>query len=163
MPKTGKRVGEKLNTMKKNEFTKKFPYLLSFAIATIFCACTILEPTVASYDQYAYAQTTSLKIDALNLMDSAIYSYQSELKNIVAVETNVQKLYEYDKNRPKNAITTKQWKILTDSTGPLGGFFAYWKNKKVLKTGYINDAKSLVDSSFSQIARLEAQKTKPTN
>ena len=150
--------------MNKNKVTKKLPYLLSFVLAVVFCACNILGPTIASYDQYAYTQTTSLKVDALNLMDSAVYSYQSEIKNVATVKLNIQKLYEYDKNRAKNSITMKQWQILMDTNGHLlGGFLVRWRNSGKLKKAFIDDAKAIVDSSFSQIAKLESRKVQTAN
>jgi hypothetical protein len=149
--------------MKKNKF-KKLPYLLSFVAVAIFWGCNILGPTIASYDQYAYTQTTSLKVDALNLMDSAVYDYQSEVKNVATVKLNIQKLYEYDKNRGKNGITVKQWQILMDTNGHLfGGFLIRWRNSGKLKKPFIDNVKALVDSSFSQIAKLESRKIQNAN
>jgi hypothetical protein len=33
------------------------------------------RPLIATYDQYAYTQTTSLKVDALHVMDKVTESY----------------------------------------------------------------------------------------
>jgi len=164
MLKTEKRVGRKLNMIKKNKRTKNLLYLLFLGTAAAFWGCNLMGPTIASYDQYAYIQTTSLKVDALNLMDSAIYSYQSEIKNVATVKINIQKLYEYDKNRAKNGITVKQWQILMDTNGHLfGGFLIRWRNSGKLKKAFIDDVKAIVDSSFSQIARLESRKVQTAN
>lgn len=149
--------------MKKNITTKKISYLLSVAAAAVFWGCSALGPTISSYDQYAYAQTTSLKVDALNLMDSAVYSYQSEIKSIATVKLNIQKLYEYDLNRPKDSLTIHQLRILTDTNGHLfGGFLIRWRNSKVLKKAVIDDIKVKVGACFDQIALLESKKNKAT-
>src|SRR5581483_10243235 len=88
---------------------------LCFIGAMAMLSGCILGPTIANYDQYAYTQTTTLKVDVLNLMDSATMDYQSKIKSITALNTNLQKLYSYDKNRPKNQITALQWQILLDT------------------------------------------------
>lgn len=147
--------------MKKNNFLKKQLYSLPFMALPLICGCNLFTPTVAGYDQYAYTQTTSLKVDALNLMDSAVDDYQSQIKNIALVKTNIQKLYEYEKNLPKNDITLKQWNILTDTTGHLwGGFLIRWRNEKKLHKAYIDDKKQLIGEAFDQIAELESKKIK---
>ena len=79
---------------------KKYLLLFSILIITIFYGCALFSPTMSSFDQQAYSLTTSTKVDVLNMMDSAIYSYQSQIKNIKAVNSELLKLYEYEKNRP---------------------------------------------------------------
>lgn len=149
--------------MKTYTLQKKHASLMILLFIPTIWGCNVFSPTISSYDQYAYTQTTSLKVDALNLMDSAIYSYQSEIKSVAAVKLNIQKLYEYDKNRPDNKITLTQWQILTDTNGHLlGGFLVLWRNEKTLKKPFINDLKKVVDSTFDQIAKLESKKIKTT-
>jgi hypothetical protein len=147
--------------MKNKYFIKKPQYLLCLAVTVVLCGCKVLGPTIASYDQYAYTQTTSLKVDALNLMDSSIYNYQSETRSIATVKLNIQKLYEYDRNRAKDTITLKQWKILMDTNGHLlGGFLVYRRKNKVVPKMFIDDVKVKVGASFDQIAKLEGLKNK---
>jgi len=143
----------------------QFKYLLPFIALSIICGCKLFTPTISAYDQYAYTQTTSLKVDVLNMMDSAIDDYQSHIKTIIIIKTNIQKLYEYEKNLPKNDITLKQWQILTDSTGHLlGGFMVRWKKEKKLHKAFVDDEKQIISDSFDQIAELESKKIKsPTN
>ena len=142
---------------------RKYKVLLSFLLVTTAWSCNLFAPTISSYDQYAYTQTTSVKVDALNLMDSAVYNYQSEIKSINTVKTNIQKLYEYEKNRPENKITLTQWQILIDTNGHLfGGFLVLWRKEKTMKKPFIDDLKKIVDSTFDQIAKLESKKIKPS-
>ncbi len=144
----------------------KMKYLFVIAIAaTILYGCGSTGPTIAGYDGYAYLQTTSLKVDALNLMDSATRDYQSQVKNIVTVNSNLQKIYTYEKNRPKNDLSATQYKILLDTTGHLfGGFIKRWRDEKKLGKAFVDDEKKLVSDAFDQIAELESKKIKqPTN
>ena len=58
----------------------------------------------------------------------------------------------------------KQWQILMDTNGHLlGGFLIRWRNNGKLKKAFIDDAKAIVDSSFSQIAKLESRKVQAAN
>jgi hypothetical protein len=124
-------------------------------------ACKLFTPTMSTYDQNAYSQTTSLKVDALNIMDSAVESYDVHKKSVAAVNTSIQKLYSYEKNLPKNEITAAQWKIITDTTGNLwGGFLVRWRKEKTLHKAFIDDEKTLIGDAFDQVAELESRKIK---
>jgi len=148
--------------MKKEKINlRKHLYLTCFIALSVITGCSLFTPTISSYDQYAYTQTTSLKVDVLNMMDSAADDYQSHIRSITIIKTNIQKLYEYEKNLPKNDITLKQWQILTDTTGHLfGGFMIRWRNEKKLHKGFINDEKQTISDAFDQIAELESKKIK---
>ena len=69
------------------------------ALLILVCSCS---PIISGFDQYAYTQATSLKVDALNLMDLSTDQYTQHKVEIAAVQSNLQKIYEYEKNRPKN-------------------------------------------------------------
>lgn len=149
--------------MKKNIFYKKRHYYLIIISFISFYGCSLLSPTISTYDQYGYTQTTSIKVDAMNLMDMATENYQSHQKEIVEVQSNIQKIYEYEKHRPKNDPTIKQWEILTDSSRIFGRFISKWKNEKILGKVYIEEKKKNVAFVFDQIAELESKKIKPAD
>ena len=132
---------------------RSFLLLLAFAVAS---GCS---PLISKYDQYSYTQTTSLKIDALNLMSEASEDYKKHEAEAKALTSNIQKLIEYEKHLPKNMITINQWMLLTDSTGNLlGGFLKEWKTKRVLKPGYIPLKQDQVSRGFDEIIKLETSK-----
>lgn len=59
--------------------------LRSWLTAIILAAISFRQAgcaLTAPYDQYVYAQTTGLKVDALNLMDRAEKPYDSQLEAI---------------------------------------------------------------------------------
>ena len=115
--------------------------------------------SISSFDQYAYIQTTSIKVDALETMDMAKDEYASHEKNVLELQNKLQKIYEYEKNRPKNEITLKLWDTLLDKNGHLlGGFIVRWQKEQKLNETYIIEAKKLVDKAFDQIAGLESKK-----
>jgi len=140
--------------MKTLQKFKLFYAAALFAIvATAGCA------TISTFDQYAYAQTTSLKVEALNLMDKATESYASHTAEVDDVNIKFQKAYEYEKNRPKNEITTKMWQLMmSDSSHLYGGFVKFWKEQDKVSKAFITEAKQQVSENFDRIAELESKK-----
>lgn len=141
--------------------------IMSKAAFVLFLCCFVLlagcSPTIALFDQYAYTQTTSIKVDALNLMDSATEEYSSHRQEVAKVNVEIQKIIEYEKHRPNDSITTRMWLLLNDSTGHLyGGFIKRWKTKGHLSPTAIADVKPLIGDDFDRIAELESKKIKPS-
>jgi len=117
--------------------------------------------TISPFDQYAYAQTTSIKVDALNLMDLANDDFSKHQASVMEFQTKLRKVYEYEKNRPKNEISVKLWDILIDTNGYLlGGFLSRWKKENKLNVAFITNEKDLVGKAFDQISGLESKKIK---
>jgi len=100
---------------KKTKRLKAFAGI--FIIMFCFYGC---GPTISQFDQYAYTQTTSLKVDVLNVMDKAVDSYTSHTTDVDQVNTELMKNIEYEKHRAKNQITIDMynimWKLLNDNT-----------------------------------------------
>lgn len=117
--------------------------------------------TIANFDQYAYTQTTSLKVDALNVMGQATEPYQAHQADVAKVQMALDKLFEYEKNRPQNAVSEKMWAVVRDSSGYLfGGFIKKWEKENTLPPTFIKEAQQLVGQSFDQISQLESGKIK---
>ena len=134
------------------------------SVVILFCSLLYSCATISGFDQYAYTQATSIKVDALNVMSMANENYADHLQDVSAVNTEIQKIYEYEKNRPRNAITTKMWAKMIDTTGHLyGGFMHRWKNQGKLSTAFIENERDLIAQSFDQIAGLESKKIKPSS
>lgn len=130
-----------------------------FGLGILFTACS----TISKFDQYAYTQATSLKVDALSVMGHANESYPMHRQEVQQVQTSLSKMYEYEKNRPKNAITEKMWSVLADSSGNLyGGFIKRWQKEGTLDTAFIRISQNLVGKSFDNISQLESGKIKPS-
>ena len=120
--------------------------------------------TISVFDQYAYAQATALKVDALNIMDKATEAYASQQAGIEAINTQIEKAYEYERHRTKNSITVKMWEILKNpDRNLLGGYLKRWKDKSTLSADFIREAKIQVAQAFDMIAALESEKLKPTD
>lgn len=122
------------------------------------------NPIISTFDQAAYSQVTSLKVDALYLMDKSTENYTTHEAEVTALQLEVSKAIEYDKHRPHNTITNKMWDILNDPDGHLlGGFIVKWKKDGKESQTYITEKKKQISESFDQIAELESKKIKPAN
>ncbi|MBE9586598.1 hypothetical protein IM792_19270 [Mucilaginibacter sp. JRF] len=129
-------------------------------IITVMAACS---PLMSPFDQVAYTQVTSLKVDALNLMGKATEPYSSHEAEVKDLQIKVDKAIEYDKHRANNGITITMWELLNaPDKHLLGGYFVRWKEKSTLDTAFISAQKKIVGKAFDQIAELESKKIKPS-
>jgi hypothetical protein len=141
------------------QITRYIKYVILVQLLALVVACS----TISQFDQYAYTQTTSIKIDAINIMDSATGNFQLHKAEVIKIITAINKIYEYEKHRPKNTITEKMWNEVKDSSGHLfGGYIKRWEKQGTLNHTFIQEAKTLVSQSFDQIAQLESKKIKPS-
>lgn len=118
---------------------------------------------IAAYDQYAYTQTTSIKIDVLNLIDKSNESYFKHQQETEEVVSSINKMKEYERHRTNDQTTSQMWEVIIDSTGEkglVGRFLTKWKNDTTIKKIIIEDAKPLIGYGFDLIAELESKKLK---
>ena len=143
----------------KSIFCTKTNFIAAL-LAIVFCSC---GHYISTYDQLAYTQTTSLKVDVLNLMDESSEPYSSHAKEVDAVVLNLRKAMEYEKHRPNNDITVKMWGKMLDSTaqkGIIGSYLASWKKSGTKSQTLIDEYKPLAAEGFDLIADLESHKIK---
>ncbi|HSB92862.1 MAG TPA: hypothetical protein VLC28_07085 [Flavitalea sp.] len=113
----------------------------------------------ASFDQYAYAQTTAAKVEAMDLISHATQNVSGFTTQIRDVDLKLKKIYEYEKNRPKNDITVKMWQLLLDPEKRLyGGFIKRWQTDSTLSKAFVEEASMLIGSGFDKVAELESKK-----
>ena len=133
-------------------------YFCLFLFTYCFSNCS---PLISKYNEYVYQQTTSLKVDALKVMDMGTDSFSLHKAEIAALQTQIEKVYEYELHRPTNKITLEMWQTLkAPDQHLLGGYFAYWQRKYKLDTVFISEAKKQVGAAFDKIAELESGKIK---
>ncbi len=145
-----------MKTLKKVSRFNATPCLL--VVLFIVCSCA----SISHFDQYAYTQTTSLKVDALNIIVLAETTpYDSCVEKIQNLGTNLQKAYEYEKNRPKNEISIKLWEKLLNKDGHLlGGYFERWKKEGKVNSVVVSESIESIGEAFDQISGLESNKIK---
>lgn len=129
--------------------------LLALAVA----AC---GPAISEFNARAYEQATSLKVEALALMDEATEPYEEHASAVEQLKTELRKAHEFAQGRPNNEISAQQWSILIDSDRDLlGGFLADWKAKSSFSDAFVEEKKTQIATAFDTIIELESGKKKP--
>lgn len=147
--------------MKKSKLIARFLY--SFLFLVLLSGCNRL---IAPYDQYAYAQTTALKVDVLNLIDKSTEPYTQHEKEAEEVVSKLMKIIEYEKHRPNDGITVRMWNKMIDDTkqkGIIGSYLQSWKTSGQKSKVLINEYKPQVGEGFDKISELEAKKIKASD
>jgi len=131
---------------------------MSLVALALICSCS----SIALFSQVAFEQATSLKVDALRLMDHATETFADHRAEVDGLMTRVDKAFEYAKGRPKNALMVKQWEILKDPAGHLlGGFMKRWQSESTLSGTFVTEAKGNVAEAFDEIIGLESGLVRP--
>lgn len=129
------------------------------ALVLVLSSCQSLKTAV--FDQYSYQQAVSIKVESLNLMDNATQSYnlfQVEVKDLLL---GLQKMVEYEKNKPDNEVSYAMWNVLADKDkNLLAGFFERWKTDGQLSKVFTSEAKHQISEALDLIIKYEAQKNK---
>jgi len=132
--------------------------LLTILILT-FVACNSIKTAV--FDQYSYQQTISIKVESLNLMNNAVEPYSNFEKEVEQLQLDLQKMVEYEKNKPDNEVTYAMWNVMTSKDkNLLAGFFTRWKDKNQLSSTFVDQAKVQIAEALDLIIKYEARKNK---
>jgi hypothetical protein len=132
--------------------------LLALSLSIISCETT----SIALYDETAYSQIVSLKVDSLSLIEKATEDYTVHEAEVKKLQKELQFAYEYARGRPKNEITAEQIFLLINPEGYLlGGFLARWETEGYLREAFVDNAKKLIAEAFDQIIGLESGKIRP--
>jgi len=133
---------------------------LTLLFLLAFAACS----TISTYDQTAYLQAVNTKVDALALMAKAVEPYTNYRNEVAQFLIELDKAYEYERGRPLNTDTIKQWDILRNPDGDLlGGFLKEWKDEGKLLPVYVERKRAQIGTAFDQIIQLESGKVKSTS
>lgn len=115
----------------------------------------------AIYDQYSFQKTVELKIDALQLMESATTPYKDNEKAISHFLKEVDKIIEYEKYKPRNKISYAMWKLIKNpKSNLLGGFFECWKTQNQLSKAFIKEAKLQISEALDMLLHYEGKKSR---
>ena len=135
-------------------------YFVIILLVLFFQSCS---PLISVYDQYAYTQATSLKVDLQNLVkESAIINYDDAKDNISKVNPELQKAFEYAKGRSKNSLSTSQYSILLSDTDFFKRFLNDWKVQKKEPEIAADEESVKIGQLMDKIIELENGKNKQT-
>ena len=133
-------------------------YLILISSLIIF-SCQSVK--TALFDQYSYQQTTAIKVEASNVMDKATTPFSNNKEAVEKLLLDVDKLVEYEKNKPDNEITFAMWKILSDKEkNLLAGFFKRWEEKGSFSPVFLQEAKKQVTDALDLLIQYEVKKDK---
>lgn len=139
------------------KYIKQISTLLIFS--SLIFSCNSLKTAV--YDQYSYQKTVEIKVEASNLIDKATTPYTDHLKNIGELGLEIQKIIEYEKNKPNNDITYAMWQVLGNKDkNLLVGFFKRWKEKGQLNAVFVEEAKAQIMEAMDLLIQYETKKDK---
>jgi len=130
-----------------------------FSLIVIFTSCEALK--TAAYDQYSYQKSVEIKVEASNLIDKAITSYSENIDAIEDLNLEIQKIVEYEKNKPNNEITYAMWQLLNDEEkNMLSGFLKHWQEKDKLSQIFVTEAKGQIMEAMDLLIQYEGKKDK---
>ena len=140
----------------------------SIFVGALLVATALLSAcsTISSYDQTAYANATSLKVDTLHLVGQATGSYIDHTKEIAELNLKLDKAYEYDKGRPLNQKTLQLWEqLLVEKADDLDSgiyprFLHLWQKQGAISPAAVTGKQQRIALAFDQIIGLESGKTK---
>lgn len=124
-------------------------------VLILLSSCSIISP----YNARAYELGTTIKAEALTLMDKATETYLSHKSEAESLKLELRKAYEYARGRSKNEESTTQWEIIQDpNRNLLGGFLKRWEQTSKLTKPFIEEAKKLVSDALDYVIELESGK-----
>lgn len=131
-------------------------------LGLVLLALAACGPAISEFNARAYEQATSLKVEALALMDEATGAYAEHAQAVQQLKTDLEKAHEFAKGRPNNEISARQWRILiAPERDLLGGFLADWEEQSSFSEAFIEEKKTQVARAFDTIIELESGKRAP--
>lgn len=126
--------------------------LLIVPLLILLSGCAV----ISRFDKLSLESAISLKAESLELVShgtepSAIYA-----NKIAALQSNLSAHVSYEKAKPKNQTSAKQWEILCSPDHLLGKFLKNWK-AGYSKT-FVEEEKSLISDGWDTIISLEGAK-----
>ncbi|MCD0475719.1 hypothetical protein LPB87_15075 [Flavobacterium sp. EDS] len=132
---------------------------LTLLIALFFAITSCTSTKTALFDHYSYQKTTELKVETSKLMNKAITSYSTHKEKVESLMLNIEKLSEYEKNKPNNEITFAMWKLLTNKEkNLLAGFFKRWETKGIVSKAFLEESKKQVLDALDLLIQYEIKK-----
>jgi hypothetical protein len=131
--------------------------LLIILFFTIFISCNAIKTAV--YDQYSYQQTTSIKVEASKMIDKSTEQYSKNAVEVQKLLLDMEKMMEYEKNKPNNEITFAMWQLLTNKEkNSVAGFFKRWEEKGSFSPIFLEESKKQIMEGFDLLIQYEIKK-----
>lgn len=129
--------------------------LLCLLVLELSCASTAL------FDQYSFDKTIDAKIESLSLMKKAVDEFDIHQEVVEEHFEELEKIYEYDKRRTNNILTTKMWEILLNEDNNLfAGFIKRWRENGPQNQVFVEEASKQIEEAFDLLLDFESAKNK---
>ncbi len=136
---------------------KHFAFLILFSL--IFSSCSLTR--TALFDQYSYEKTIELKVATNRLINKGATPYVVHKEEVENLFLDIEKLIEYEKNKPNNDITFAMWKMLADKEkNLLAGFFKRWEVNGIVSKSFLEEFKKQILEAFDLLIQYEVKKDK---
>lgn len=136
---------------------KHITFLIGISFTLISCNST----KTAAFDPYSYQKTIDIKVEASKLINKATMPYTTHKEDAKNLLMDIEKLAEYEKNKPNNEITFAIWKILNDQQkNLLAGFFKRWETKAVLSPAFVEESRKQILDALDLMIQYEIKKDK---
>jgi hypothetical protein len=131
--------------------------LVALLLCVMLTSCNAIKTAV--YDQYSYQQTTSIKVDASRLIDKSTDQYSKNVADVQKLLLDMDKMMEYEKNKPNNEITFAMWQVLTNKEkNSVAGFFKRWEEKGSFSPIFLEESKKQLMEGFDLLIQYEVRK-----
>jgi hypothetical protein len=119
---------------------------------------------IADYSLDAYKNATTLKAEALAMVDKSNESYGKHAKDVDALNVKIDAAYEFAAGIPDNQLSARQWAIIKDPDLHLyGGYVKFWKTHGPVSAFFRAGAKKNIGEAFDEIICLEVNKQSLTS
>lgn len=136
---------------------KYITFLIGISFALISCNST----KTAVFDPYSYQKTIDIKVEVSKLLNKATTPYTNHKEEVENLLLDIEKLAEYEKNKPNNEITFAMWKILNDEQkNLLAGFFKRWETKGVFSPAFVEESRKQILDALDLLIQYEIKKDK---
>jgi len=132
-------------------------FWLSLLPVLFFSSCA----SVALYDDYSFKQTINAKVQTIDLMKKSVEPYDQHVNEVDELMNSLQKIYDYDKRRTDNILSTKMWSIIMDPDQYLvAGYFKKWKTGGPQNKALVVEAIGQITEAFDKLLDFEGAKDK---
>jgi hypothetical protein len=130
--------------------------------AAIALAAMLSSCSTAVYNEKAYENVTSLKAEAVSLIDKGTEDYATHTSDVTSLKLATSKAAEFAKGLPNNKFVIDEYAIIMNpaNSGSLYGVIALWSRQGKLDQAYVDQMKTKIGEQFDQIVQTEQGKLK---
>ena len=131
--------------------------ILSFILTMMSCKSS----STSNYDSYSYQKTIEIKLASEKLLANSSQKYEIHKQAAENLLWEMNKIMEYEMNKPDNEVTTVMWQILSSKEkNLLAGYLELWKQKGTVSIAFKEEAIQQINKAFDLLLQFETKKDK---